>query len=69
MDYSVQRVDSAPIQRPGRSRKDPGQSSREFEQEMDQAKPEDPTPIVLYEDTPVAPRLDDEAGGKLDLTA
>ena len=34
---------------------------------MEQAEPEAPPPPAQQEDTPVAPRLDDEAGGRLDL--
>ena len=69
MDFQVQRVDSAPI-RPVSKRKQPADpDQREFEQELDEAQPEPPASPPPQEDTPVAPRLEGEAGGNLDLTA
>ena len=69
MDYQVQRIDSAPVQPTRPRQKKPQDDGKQFEREMEQAEPEAPPPPAQQEDTPVAPHLDDEAGGRLDLTA
>ena len=69
MDFSVKRVDSAPIRPVSKQKQPANPDQRDFEQELDDAQPEPPATPVPNEDTPVAPRLQGEAGGNLDLTA
>lgn len=72
MDFQVQRVDSAPIQPTGKRRHNSQRDARDFEQELDGVQPDSPEPPLVpapQEDTPIAPRLEGEAGGNLDLTA
>ena len=69
MDFSVKRVDPAPIRPVANRKQPPDPDQRDFEQELDDAQPEPPATPVPHEDTPVAPRLKGEAGGNLDLTA
>ena len=69
MDFQVQRVESAPIQPTGKQKKHTHPDGREFEQELEEAQPEAPVAPPAHEDTPIAPRLEGEAGGNLDLTA
>lgn len=73
MNYSVQRIDTTPIQPIVKRKQRSGEQAAEFERELEgthgetpsEQKPEPGSPS----DTPVAPRLEDEAGGSLDLTA
>ena len=69
MDFSVQRVDSAPIRPLGKRKQPKDSDQRGFEEELGGAQPEPPATPLPHEDTPVAPRLEGEAGGNLDLTA
>ena len=69
MDFHVQRIDSAPIRPVAKRKQQPNPDQRDFEQDLDEAQPEPPATPAHHEDTPVAPRLENEAGGNLDLTA
>ncbi len=73
MDYSVQRIDTTPIQPVAKRKHHSDEQAAEFERELGDAHPEAPVEEnaepKTTTDTPVAPRLEDEAGGSLDLTA
>jgi hypothetical protein len=73
MDFSIHRIESGPVRGPGTPKRRKERGAPEFSVEGEPEQPGgDPSEADAHpheDDTPISPKLDDEAGGRLDVTA
>jgi hypothetical protein len=76
MDFSIRRIESGPVRGPGAPQRRKEQDAPEFSLEVEpepEPEPSDPesgeSAHQPDDEAPISPKLDDEAGGRLDVTA
>jgi len=78
VDLRIERIESGPVRGPGAPMRRKDREAPEFSIEGDAERPdrgrhgedaEQGARSDRDEDTPISPKLDDEAGGRLDVTA